>query len=484
MATRSKKRSATQNNQEPQSAKVDCGYLRITEHAGEKALYMDANLEKDFVFKSIENRDVHFIRLWFSDVLGNSKSFAITPSEVSYALERGMGFDGSSIQGFGEIEGADLLAVPDPSTFQILPWRPSSNAVARMFCNIITPDGKPCVADPRQVLKRMVNKAQEMGFVFNVGSEIEYYYFKDVTCTTPLDEGGYFDLVSSQDAASDLRRDTVLTLEKMGISVEYSHHEKGPSQHEIDLRYSDALSMADGVMTYKQVVKEIAEAHDVYASFMPKPLYDKPGNGMHVHQSLSDFDGVNVFYDDADELHLSKIAKQYLAGILKYAREFSLITNPTVNSYKRLIPGCAPVSAAWAPQNRSTMVRIPGHRPEDKDACRIEVCSPDPSANSYLAFAAMLAAGLKGIEEELELPASSDGMNLFNLSRAQQAELGLELLPENLGQAIEAFSQSELMKETLGEHIFDYLIKTKQAEWDAYQAQVTQWELDTYLHII
>ena len=360
---------------------------------------MASNPEQDFVLKTIKSRDVHFVRFWFTDVLGSMKSFAVIPSELEDAFADGMGFDGSCIEGFCRTEESDMLAFPDASTFQVLPWRPESNAVARMFCNIRTPDGKPFEGDPRHVLARVVGKAQDMGYVFNVGPEVEFYYFKDAEGTELLDRGGYFDL-TSLDYASDLRRDTVLTLEKMGIPVEYSHHENGPSQHEIDLRFTDALSMADAVMTYKLVVKEIAMKHGVYASFMPKPLSDAPGSGMHVHMSLFDFDGSNVFFDpdDPQGYHLSATAKSFLAGILKYAPEFALITNPCVNSYKRLLAGGeAPIYLSWARANRSTLVRVPGYRPNREMACRLELRSPDPSANPYLTFAVMLAAGLAGI---------------------------------------------------------------------------------------
>jgi glutamine synthetase len=337
--------------------------------------------EQDFVLKTIESRDVHFVRFWFTDVLGNMKSFAVVPGELEAAFENGMGFDASCIEGFSAVSESDMLAFPDPSTFQVLPWRPQANAVARMICNIRTPEGAPYEGDPRSVLDRMVRKAAEMGYAFVVGPELEYFYFKDAQGTEVLDRGSYFDL-TSLDSASDLRRDTVLTLEKMGIPVEYSHHEKGPSQHEIDLRSADALSMADAVMTYKQVVKEIAMKHGVYASFMPKPMADAPGNGMHVHQSLTDLDGNNVFFDENDPsgYNLSATAKSYIAGLLKYAPEYTLVTNQYVNSYKRLRPGGeAPTCISWGARNRATLVRIPGYRPRSEAACRVELRSPDPA---------------------------------------------------------------------------------------------------------
>lgn len=447
---------------------------------------MTANPEQDFVLKTIKSRDVHFVRFWFTDVVGRMKSFAVIPSELDGAFVDGMGFDGSCIEGFCRTEESDMLAFPDASTFQVLPWRPESNAVGRMFCDIRRPDGTPFEGDPRYVLSRMVARAQDMGYVFNVGPEVEFYYFKDDTAPEPLDRGGYFDL-TSLDYASDLRRDTVLTLEKMGIPVEYSHHENGPSQHEIDLRFTDALSMADAVMTYKLVVKEIAMKHGVYASFMPKPLPGAPGSSMHVHQSLFDLDGNNVFFDASDPqgYHLSKVAKSYLAGILKYAPEFCAITNPYVNSYKRLTDGGeAPIYLSWARANRSALVRVPGYRPNREMACRLELRSPDPSANPYLAFAAMLAAGLAGIEEGLEPPAPIDNDDLFGRTRQDLRKLGFRTLPESLGEAVELFAESALMRDVLGSHIHSYLVETKRAEWHDYQAHVSQWEHDRYLAVL
>lgn len=447
---------------------------------------MISNPQQDFVLKTIESRDVHFVRFWFTDVLGRMKSFAIIPSELEDAFSDGMGFDACCIEGFATRTESDMLAYPDAETFQVLPWRPEKNAVARMFCNIKTPDGKPFEGDPRYVLERMTRKAADMGFIFNVGPELEYFYFKDAQGTEPLDRGGYFDL-TSLDYASDLRRDTVLTLEKMGIPVEYSHHERGPSQHEIDLRYTDALSMADAVMTYKLVVKEIAMKHGVYASFMPKPMQDAPGNCMHVHQSLTDLDGENVFFDAGDPsgYNLSKIAKHYIAGILKYAPEFSLVTNQFVNSYKRLTDdGEAPTCLAWARNNRSAIVRIPSYRPSREGACRIELRSPDPAANPYLAFAVMLAAGLRGIEDELELQDPSEASALAGASRHELRQRGIGQLPEDLGEAVELFAESELMREVLGEHIHSYLTDAKRAEWREYQRIVTQWEIDRGLAVL
>ena len=447
---------------------------------------MTSSPQQDFVLKTIKSRDVHFVRFWFTDVLGLMKSFAVIPSELEGAFADGMGFDGSCIEGFCCTQESDMLVFPDASTFQVLPWRPESNAVARMFCDIRTPDGRPFEGDPRQVLARAVDKARDRGYVFNVGPELEFYYFKDAGGTEVLDRGGYFDL-TSLDYASDLRRDMVLTLEKMGIPVEYSHHENGPSQHEIDLRFADALSMADAVMTYKLAVKEIALKHGVYASFMPKPLAGAPGSGMHVHQSLFDLDGRNAFFDpdDPQGYRLSKVAKHYIAGLLKYAPEFCAVTNQYVNSYKRLVSGGeAPTYLSWASRNRSTLVRIPGYRPSREDACRIELRSPDPAANPYLAFAVMLAAGLQGIEDELELQEPTEDQDLFALSRQQLREQGIETLPESLGEAVELFAESELMRETLGDHIHSYLVAAKRAEWNEYQGNVSAWERERYLAVL
>ena len=447
---------------------------------------MVTNPEQDFVLKTVKSRDVHFVRFWFTDVLGNMKSFAVVPGELENALTDGMGFDGSCIEGFSKAQESDMLAFPDPSTFQVLPWRPQANAVARMFCDVKTPDGDPFEGDPRRVLERMVQKAADAGYVFNVGPELEFFYFKDSHGTEVLDRGSYFDL-TSLDYASDLRRDTVLTLEKMGIPVEYSHHEMGPSQHEIDLRYADALSMADAVMTYKLVVKEIALKHGVYASFMPKPMSDAPGSGMHVHQSLFDLDGNNAFFDENDPwgYNLSDVAKRYIAGLLKYAPEFCVITNQYVNSYKRLTSGNdAPTYLAWAKRSRSTLVRVPGYRPQRKDACRVELRNPDPAANPYLAFAVMLAAGLRGIRDELELQPPEEGLDLFGLSRQELRDRGIGTLPESLGEAVEVFAESELMRETLGDHIHSYIVSAKRAEWNEYQGVVSPWEIDRCLAVL
>ncbi|MDR2108634.1 MAG: glutamine synthetase family protein [Coriobacteriales bacterium] len=441
--------------------------------------------ETDYVLKSIQANDIHFIRLWFTDVLGSLKSFAVTPSEIESAFEEGMGFDGSSIEGFSRIQESDMLAYPEASTFQTLPWRPQIKGVARMFCDIKTPDGQPFEGDPRYALKRLLQKAAKLGFTLNVGPELEFFYFDSPTSTNLLDNGGYFDL-TPLDLASDIRRDTVLSLEHMGIPVEYSHHEVAPSQHEIDLRYDDALSMADAVMTYRLVVKEVAMQHGAYATFMPKPLADQNGNGMHVHQSLFTDDGENAFFDadDPQGYNLSALAKHYIAGILKYAPEFTAVTNQFVNSYKRLIPGYeAPVYVTWARRNRSALVRLPLYKPGKESATRIEVRSPDPACNPYLVFAVMLGAGLAGIEEELELPEEFTS-NAFALTREDLREQKIQLLPTSLAEAIELFEGSQLMREVLGEHIHSFFVRNKRAEWEAYNADVSQWELKRYLSVL
>ncbi len=443
---------------------------------------MTARFDKDYVLKTVEERGIRFVRLWFTDVLGVLKSFAITDSELEGAFEEGMGFDGSSIDGYTRIQESDMVAFPDPGTFQVLPWRSGEVGVARMFCDVRKPDGSPFEGDPRYALKRMLDKAASMGYTMYVGPELEFFYFKNDQGTEVLDKGGYFDL-TPLDVASDLRRETVLTLEKLGIPVEYSHHEVAPSQHEIDLRYADALTMADNVMTYRLVVKEIAYQNGVYATFMPKPIEGQNGSGMHTHQSLFTKDG-NAFYDANDPQHLSKIARHYIAGLLKYAPEFCAVTNPLVNSYKRLVPGYeAPVYISWAQRNRSAMVRVPMYKPGKEAATRIELRSPDPSCNPYLAFAVMLGAGLKGIEEELELMPEATN-DIFEMTEEELAEAGIGTLPKNLGEAIERFEQSELMKEILGEHIHQFYVENKKAEWAEYIKYVSKWELDRYLSVI
>jgi len=441
-------------------------------------------LDKDYVMTTVKERGVKFVRFWFTDVLGVMKSFAVTDSELDTAFEEGMGFDGSSIDGFTRIEESDMVAIPDASTFQLLPWRPNEQGVARLFADITLPDGTPFIGDPRYALKRVLKKAADMGYTMYVGPELEFFYFADDKGTEVIDRGGYFDL-TPLDLASDLRRDTVLTLEKMGIAVEYSHHEVAPSQHEIDLRYDEALAMADAVMTYRLIVKEVAMQNGVYATFMPKPILGENGSGMHTHQSLFTDEG-NAFFDanDPEGFNLSKVAKHYIAGLLKYAPEFCAITNPLVNSYKRLVPGYeAPTYVSWARRNRSAMVRVPMYKPGKELATRLELRSPDPAANPYLAFAVMLGAGLKGIEEKLELMPEATN-DIFEMSHAELDEAGIKTLPKDLGEAIELFEGSELMKEVLGEHIHTFYVENKKAEWADYIKQVTQWELDRYLSVI
>ncbi|MBN2405075.1 MAG: glutamine synthetase [Coriobacteriia bacterium] len=445
---------------------------------------MAPKFDKEYVLKTVEERGIRFIRFWFTDVLGQMKSFAIADTELELAFEEGMGFDGSSIDGYTRIQESDMVAFPDPSTFKILPWRPSEGGVASMFCDIQLPDGTPFMGDPRFALKRNLEKAASMGFNMYVGPELEFFYFADDQGTEVLDKGGYFDL-TPLDLASNLRRETVLTLEKLGIAVEYSHHEVAPSQHEIDLRYAEASEMADIVMTYRLAVKEVAHANGAYATFMPKPIAGENGSGMHVHQSLFDKSG-NAFFDanDPQGYNLSATAKSYIAGLLKYAPEFCAVTNQFVNSYKRLVPGYeAPVYISWARRNRSALVRVPMYKPGKENATRIELRSPDPSANPYLAFAVMLGAGLKGIEEGLELMPEANN-NIFEMTEAELAAAGITTLPSDLGEAIVKFENSELMKEVLGDHIHKFFVENKKAEWNQYQAIVTEWELDKYLSVL
>lgn len=432
--------------------------------------------------KLVKKHNVKFIRLWFTDILGQMKSFAITSEELDEAFDEGMGFDGSSIKGYARIDESDMIAKPDPATFQLIPWRPKEKAVGRMFCDILNPDGSPYEGDPRYALKRNLRRLHDLEYTFNLGPELEFFYFKDSHGTEVLDEGGYFDL-TTLDAASDLRRETVLTLEEMGIKVEYSHHEVAHSQHEIDLRYAEALEMADNVMTYRIVVKEVATKYGCYATFMPKPIASQNGNGMHVHQSL--FKGnENAFYDANDKYYLSDIAKKYIAGLLKHAPEITAFANQWVNSYKRLIPGYeAPVYMAWARRNRSALVRVPLYKPGKETATRIEFRSPDPACNPYLAFAVMLAAGLEGIENNYELPEPIE-KDIFELSTEEKEELGIESLPGNLMQAIEKVEQSDLVRKALGDHIVNAFITSKKIEWNDYRIQVHPYELEKYLSIL
>lgn len=431
---------------------------------------------------AIQAQGVEFIHLWFTDVLGFLKTFVITSDELENAMDEGMGFDGSSIQGFARIQESDMIALPDPGTLRIMPWRQDGQPVAMMFCDIVRPDGTPYEGDPRYVLKRNLKRAADLGYTFYVGPELEYYYLKDDVFPVVVDHGTYFDQ-TTRDLAVDLRKQTVRSLKSFGIQVEYSHHEVGPSQHEIDLRYDEALKMADAVMTYRLVVKEVAQINDLYATFMPKPMYGEAGSGMHVHQSLFRGDS-NAFYDPADEYHLSAEAKGYVAGLLHHAPAISAVTNQWVNSYKRLVSGYeAPVYICWAHRNRSALVRVPMYKPGKEKATRIELRSPDPACNPYLAFSVMLAAGLDGIERGLELPADVTD-DVYEMSAAQRAALGIGQLPESLNEAVNRFEESELMREALGRQVFEWLIRNKRAEWHEYRTQVTRWENDQYLPLL
>jgi glutamine synthetase len=444
---------------------------------------------KAYVLKMAKEHDVKFIWLWFTDILGILKSFAITVEELEGALEEGMGFDGSSIQGFARIDESDMVAMPDPDTWCLLPWTPPEHrATARMFCDVLKPGGQPFEGDPRYVLKKNLKRAADMGFTFYVGPELEYFYFKydpkqpNIYTTDVLDRGGYFDL-TVRDAAVELRRDTVIHLEKMGIGVEYAHHEVAESQHEIDMRYTDALTMADSVMTYRLVVKEVALMNGVYATFMPKPVFGINGSGMHVHQSL--FKGErNAFFDAHDSYNLSKEAKGYIAGLLRHAQEITAVCNQWVNSYKRLVPGYeAPVYLSWARRNRSDLVRVPEYRPGREKATRIEFRSPDPACNPYLAFSVMLAAGLEGIEENYQVPSPIEE-NVYEMTAAEREERGIGILPASLLEAIQIAEKSELVRKALGEHVFEAFIQNKKIEWDNYRTQVTEYELSRYLPIL
>ncbi|MDR9459938.1 MAG: glutamine synthetase family protein [Dehalococcoidia bacterium] len=437
---------------------------------------------KENVLKKAKEQGVKFIRLWFTDILGFLKSVAITVEELERVLDRGIGFDGSSIEGFARIDESDMVAMPDPDTFCMLPWRPAAHTVARMFCDILQPGGKPFEGDPRYILKMNLKRAADLGYTFYVGPELEFFYFKDAVSPEPLDQGGYFDLTPA-DVSTDMRRETILAIEEMGLKVEFAHHEVAPSQHEIDLRYTEALKMADSVMTYRLVVKQVAQKFGVYATFMPKPASGVNGNGMHVHQSL--FKGErNAFFDKNDDYHLSKIGKGYMAGLLKHAPEITAITCQWVNSYKRLIPGYeAPCYISWARRNRSDLIRIPQYEPGKEYATRLEYRSPDPACNPYLVFAVMLAAGLEGIEKGYELPAPVEE-NVFEMAEDERQRRGIEMLPGSLSEAILLTEDSELVRKALGDHLFNSFIKNKKIEWDLYRTQVTDYELKRYLPIL
>ncbi len=431
------------------------------------------------VLDELEARGIEDVLLWFTDLEGHLKSFSITKSEVAGALDDGMGFDGSSITGFNAIEESDMVAIPDPATFRILP----DGQAGRMICDVVTPDGEAYAGDPRHVLRLALDRMRSMGFdTFNVGPEAEYFLFKDEKGTETLDEGGYF-AQTTMDAATNVRRDTIKALEQMGIPVEYHHHEVGPSQHEIDIRYADALDMADYMLTYRLVVKEVAKQHGYHATFMPKPLFGENGSGMHTHMSLFK-DGRNSFFDESDKWHLSTVAKAFIAGQLRHARELSAVFAQWVNSYKRLVPGYeAPVYVAWSQRNRSALIRIPLYKPGSEQATRAEIRCPDPACNPYLTFATLLHAGLEGIERGYELPDPME-TNLYHLTPEQRRERGIVSLPETLGEAIDELSQSELMKKALGPHIFGRYVELKRKEWDEYRVQLTAWEMKKYLAVL
>ncbi len=442
----------------------------------------DRQASIDYVLQTAKEHDVKFIRIWFTDILGTLKSVAITVDELPEALEEGIGFDGSSIEGFARIDESDMTAMPDPSTFAILPWRPQENRVARIFCDIQRPDGTPFEGDPRYVLRRNLKRTAELGYTFYVGPELEYFYFASSESPQLLDNGGYFDM-TPLDAATDLRRETVLTLEDLGIPVEASHHEVAPSQHEIALRYTDALTMADNTMTYRLVVKEVAMKNGVHATFMPKPISDENGSGMHVHQSL--FKGErNAFFDTGDPYHLSALARSYIAGLLRHGKEITLVTNQWVNSYKRLVPGFeAPVYLSWARRNRSDLIRIPDVKRGKENATRIEYRAADPACNPYLAFATMLAAGLEGVDGKYACPEPVEE-NVFEMTEAERKERGIDHLPGSLWEAIEHAEGSTLLRCCLGDHLFESLLTNKKIEWSNFRRHVTDYEIRRYLPIL
>ena len=442
--------------------------------------------QEDFVLRALEERDVRFVRLWFTDVLGYLKSVAIAPAELEGAFAEGIGFDGSAIEGFARVTEADMLARPDPSTFQILPWRGEGPSTARMFCDIAMPDGSPSYADPRYVLKRTLQTAAEQGFTFYTHPEIEFYLFKGQPepghPPVPVDQSGYFDH-TAQSAGSDFRREAITMLESMGISVEFSHHEGGPGQQEIDLRYADALSTADNIMTFRTVVREVALSQGVWASFMPKPFTEHPGSGMHTHVSLFEGDR-NAFFEGGAEYQLSKTARHFIAGILHHAAEITAVTNQWVNSYKRLIGGGeAPSYICWGHNNRSAMVRVPMYKPNKGQSTRIELRTIDAACNPYLAYAVVLAAGMKGLEMQYDLPREAED-DVWSLTDGERQALGLEQLPKSLYDAIGVAERSELLAETLGEHVFDFFLRNKRQEWEEYRGQVSAFERDRMLPVL
>ena len=441
--------------------------------------------QQEFVLRTLEERDIRFVRLWFTDVLGTLKSVAIAPAELEGAFAEGIGFDGSAIEGFARVHEADMLAKPDPATFQVLPWRGEAPGTARMFCDITMPDGTPSWADPRHVLRRALDKAAAKGFTFYTHPEIEFFLLKGLpepgTKPVPVDAGGYFDLTPHD--SHDFRRTAITMLERLGISVEFSHHEVAPGQQEIDLRYADALTTADNILTTRHVIKEVALAQGIYATFMPKPFGDQPGSGMHTHLSLFEGDR-NAFHDPADPLYLSSVGKHFIAGLLKHAAEITAVTNQWVNSYKRLVSGGeAPPYVCWGSNNRSALVRVPMYKPAKGNSTRVEVRSPDSATNPYLCFAVLLAAGLKGIEEEYPLPPGAED-DVWQLSDNERRAMGMTPLPTSLSDACRVMESSELVAETLGEHVFEFFLRNKRAEWQAYRSEVTPFELGRYLPVL
>lgn len=445
--------------------------------------------QQDYVLRTVEERGIRLVWLWFTDVLGFLKSFAVTSEELEQAFDEGIGFDGSAIEGFARVQESDMLARPDAATFQIMPPRrdQTEGGVARVFCDIYTPDGRPFWGDPRYVLRRNLQKAAERGFTFYVHPEMEFFLFKNSTDANPIDAGGYFDLTPS-DITQELRRETISVLERMGIPVEFSHHEVAPSQHEIDLRHADALTMADSVMTFRLVVKEMAAERGMYATFMPKPSTEQPGSGMHIHLSLFEGDE-NAFHDSSDEYHLSKVAKAFTAGLLTHAREITAVTNQWVNSYKRLTTGDgypvpeAPVYVCWGRHNRSALIRVPMYKPRKDQSTRIEFRSPDPACNPYLAFSVILAAGLKGIDEGYELPPEATD-NIYEMTEAERRSRKIQKLPDDLYESLREMETSDLVADALGEQVFEYLLRNKHAEWEQYRSYVSPYETERYLPIL
>jgi glutamine synthetase len=456
--------------------------LRVVTNRPNISVMDSSERQREYVLRTVEERGVRMIRLWFTDVLGQLKSFAISPVELEGAFEEGMRFDGSSIDGFSRVQESDVLAKPDPNSFEILPWADGVGTSARVFCDIVNLDGSPFEGDPRQVLRRNLNKARDKGFSFYAAPEMEFFYFADSDSAQPprpLDQASYFDLTTA-DVATDLRQRTIHTLEAMGIPVEYSHHEDAPSQHEIDLRYTDALTMADSVMTFRLVVKEVALEAGVHATFMPKPLTGVQGSGMHTHFSLFEGD-TNAFYDPGDERNLSKVARDFIAGLLHHAKEITAVTNQWVNSYKRLVVGYeAPIYNAWARNNRSVIVNVPPIKQGKAESARLEFRAPDASCNPYLAFSVILAAGLRGIEKEYPL-AEETVTNLYQLTDSERMAEGIDTLPQSLSDALDEMERSDLVAEALGEHVFEWFIRNKRNEWMEYKTHVTQFELDRYL---